>query len=322
MNPPDPIPPESQSPAALEPGDLALLFTIQRGSQWARAVACTVARRGVAFRLGDPRRAAAWLGALERLPFYKAGQFLFDLLEWEDFMLDGPPPPLAPLALNARSLQRIAQALNNLQSAIDGSQAEGAGPQPAAAGGGALKAVGAALAEVAAAAGLEVGAPGGEPPEDLPPLEAGFYLYQDVVLGVLASVLRVQTRSLRFEGLKEGQIFGQQLQRGGFTLLAAEGQELALAGAGREAGIVVPSEGLALSLPYPAAWVTLRLGAGAGVHLSAEALDAEQRRLAVVTGEGHPGELSSLHPPGPGISHVVLTAGGPARLVEVVIPVG
>ena len=27
-------------------------------------------------------------------PYYKGGQFLFDLLEWEDFMLDGEPPPL------------------------------------------------------------------------------------------------------------------------------------------------------------------------------------------------------------------------------------
>jgi hypothetical protein len=50
----------------------------------------------VVFRQDDPERASQLLQVLSPFPCYKAGQFLFDLLEWEDFMLDGPEPPIEP----------------------------------------------------------------------------------------------------------------------------------------------------------------------------------------------------------------------------------
>ena len=53
-----------------------------------------MARRGVAIRQTTPRRARAILDALAPWPFYKGGQFLFDLMEWEDMMIDGEPPPV------------------------------------------------------------------------------------------------------------------------------------------------------------------------------------------------------------------------------------
>jgi len=55
---------------------------------------------------------------LSPFPYYKAGQFLFDLLEWEDFMLDGPEPPIVPTVLDAASLGRLAQWLDELRSAL------------------------------------------------------------------------------------------------------------------------------------------------------------------------------------------------------------
>jgi len=38
-------------------------------------------------RRDEPERARGLLEALGVWPLYKGGQFLFDLLEWEDFML-------------------------------------------------------------------------------------------------------------------------------------------------------------------------------------------------------------------------------------------
>lgn len=141
--------------------DLALLELVRRGGDWLRGVLCTLARRGVAFRQSHPERAQALLDALAAHPFYKAGQFLFDLMEWEDFMLDGPPPPLVPTALDARSLQKLAELLASVRTHLDGA------PLPA---------------EFAIDANTF-----GAQDENLPPLEGGFYLYADVVLGALRS---------------------------------------------------------------------------------------------------------------------------------------
>jgi hypothetical protein len=172
--------------------DLAALAAVARGSEWLRGVACTLARRGVAFRQAHPARARAMLDALESSPLYKMGQFLFDLTEWEDFMVDGPPPPVMPATLDARALARLAGLLRQVQAHVEGN---GAAPD------GASSAASPAASPwpVVTLAGvtLEVqplAAPDGKEP--LPPLEAGFYLYQDVVLGVLRSVgplLRVAT---------------------------------------------------------------------------------------------------------------------------------
>jgi hypothetical protein len=110
-----------------------------------RSGLCTLARMGVALRKREPERATAWADQLSTHPMFKAGQFLFDLMEWEDFMIDGAPPPLAP-QLAADVAARVAEALN-LQD--------------------------------------QLGLPTAPQIEDLPPLQAGFYLYRDVVLGLI-----------------------------------------------------------------------------------------------------------------------------------------
>jgi hypothetical protein len=54
-------------------------------------VLCTLARRGGHVRETDPARARQILDELSRSPLYRGGQFLFDLLELEDFMVNGIP---------------------------------------------------------------------------------------------------------------------------------------------------------------------------------------------------------------------------------------
>jgi len=141
------------------PADLQLLDLIRGQDAMSRAALCTLARRGVAFRQAEPGRAAKWLDLLSPHPLFKGGQFLFDLLEWEDFMLDGPPPPVLGEAEVLALLQRIAKAL----SSIHGQPAD---PEP--------------VVEPAPSIGTA----------SLPPLESGFYLYRDVVLGALAYILQ------------------------------------------------------------------------------------------------------------------------------------
>jgi hypothetical protein len=145
-----------------EPRDIQLLESLKDGNRWLRGVLCTLARRGVALRRASPERGTAILDALATLPYYKGGQFLFDLLEIEDFMLDGPPPEILPTTLDAGSLQRLAAALRGVKRSLAGE-----GP-----------------VEETIGVAIEAGFANA----DLPPLEAGFYLYQDVVLGIWASV--------------------------------------------------------------------------------------------------------------------------------------
>ena len=167
--PAPPAPPPSASAAApteppsasagFAPADLLLLATIRRHDQALRAVLCTLARHGVALRRDAPGRSAAWLDALSPHPVFKGGQFLFDLLEWEDFMLDGDAPPTLDGPAVQHALDRLAAGLRSLAAGLD---------QPP----------GAALT-------IDIGAPAA-PGHALPALEAGFYLYHDVVLGALA----------------------------------------------------------------------------------------------------------------------------------------
>jgi hypothetical protein len=147
----------------LHPQDVKLLQSLKEGGGWLRAVLCTLARRGVLLRLNSPARAKTILDALSTLPYYKGGQFLFDLLEMEDFMLDGPVPEILPAALNSSALQRLAGALESVRASLDGN----------------------AVATPAVPVVIEGGATVGQ----LPAIEAGFYLYQDVVLGVWLSVV-------------------------------------------------------------------------------------------------------------------------------------
>jgi hypothetical protein len=95
-------------------------------------------------------------------PYYKGGQFLFDLLEWEDFMLDGEAPPLLDDAALLEALDRVTQVFRALSAALDGQAFEVPTPGPS--------------------ASLP------EPSADLPPLAGNAYLLPDVVLGVIAAV--------------------------------------------------------------------------------------------------------------------------------------
>lgn len=151
----------------LDPRDAAVLDVLARGSEWARAVACTLARRGGAFRRDHPERAKTVLEALRTSPLFKGGQFLFDLMEWEDFMLDGPPPPMMDTALDARALSRLAELVESARGHLDGAASGRPGE-----------------VQVDFVQELSDGPVDG----DLPELEPSLYLYEDVVLGVVRSV--------------------------------------------------------------------------------------------------------------------------------------
>lgn len=163
MPPPDDDP---TGPAPLDPRDAAVLDAIARGNEWTRAVACTLARRGGALRRDQPERASRILDALRPSPLFKGGQFLFDLMEWEDFMLDGPAPPVVDTALDARSLARLAELLESVRGHLDGAVSVGGEGLP-----------------------IDVEpSPRDEPvEEELPELEPSLYLYEDVVLGAVRS---------------------------------------------------------------------------------------------------------------------------------------
>jgi hypothetical protein len=165
MTEPPRLPPAPASSKDEE--DRALLEWLQRGSGWLRAVTCTLARRGARFRRDEPERARTLLAELSRSPLCKAGQFLFDLLEWEDFMLDGSAPAALSTTLDAAALNRVAGMLRAVQSHLDGAAPAAETPL---------------LALYASATATEADG-------ELPPLEGGFYLYHDVLLGILQSAL-------------------------------------------------------------------------------------------------------------------------------------
>lgn len=147
----------------LNPADLELLAGLGRANEWTRSLLCTLARRGTWLRQSEPERARALLAAVAAWPWYKAGQFFFDLLEWEDFMVDGPAPADFAGAVDDVALKRLVRLLRLLAFQLDGSLSEWQEDSSGQAG----------AAAVAA--------------EHLPALEPGYYLYQDVVLGVLLS---------------------------------------------------------------------------------------------------------------------------------------
>jgi hypothetical protein len=137
--------PRSRLTDPLTPVDRNLLALLADHTVVQRAILCTFARIGVAWRQLEADRTQAWLTQLEPHPFYKGGQFLFDLLEVEDFMLDGPPPPV----VSDSELIAVAS-------------------------------------RIAAATGIEMPVSAVQASLDaLPPLEPGFYLYRDVLLGIV-----------------------------------------------------------------------------------------------------------------------------------------
>jgi hypothetical protein len=158
-------------PAAFGPADLKLVAALRQHNAALRVVLCTLARRGAALRRDEPARAQAWIDTLGPHPYYKGGQFLFDLLEWEDFMLDGEPTaPLDDAALSA-ALSQYAQMLRALGTAIAQTPA------------------GAPVAAAPSAILVQAG-------PALPPLSGSLYLYPDVVLGLISMITRGPTGPL------------------------------------------------------------------------------------------------------------------------------
>ncbi|MFF9642909.1 hypothetical protein [Kitasatospora aureofaciens] len=186
-------------PDPLTTTDRQALAFLTRTNSGLRACLCTLARHGVDLREREPDRAQALLATLAPWPLYKAGQFLFDLMEWEDFMVDGDPPPLvspdhilAQVGLPLRWLATSATATTpGLVRALPVQNTAAALDLPIrwfvatarAALEGAADDLTRLLPRPFPAPPSEAALP--EDPEDLPPLEAGFYLYQDVVLGAL-----------------------------------------------------------------------------------------------------------------------------------------
>jgi Lamin Tail Domain len=192
----EPTPDADRSAAVIEPhpDDRAQLEAIRGANAWVRGLACTLARRGVAFRQADAARSRALLDALSTWPAYRAGQLLFDLLELEDFMVDGEQPDVVLTTLPPAALHRLGELLRAVQRYLDGAQPDRVAIAVAPAAlqrvTGLLRAVKRHLDGALRGHDGQVAAPH-PPPADLaatlPPLEAGFYLYDDVVLGLWAS---------------------------------------------------------------------------------------------------------------------------------------
>ena len=148
----------------LEPEDIAKLVAIQDSNKGLRAILCTLARRGIAFRQNHPERARAILRTLSIYPFYKGGQFLFDLMEWEDFMLDGPPPEIVSIDFLGTWPESISNLFKALENYLNPTSNESLPP---------VQTDGQNLSFSES---------------QLPVLESSFYLYKDIVLGWFTSL--------------------------------------------------------------------------------------------------------------------------------------
>jgi hypothetical protein len=203
---PPPADPTATGP--LTPTDHRALGFLAQVNDCLRQCLCTLARHGVALRRRDPERARVLLDTFRPWPLYKGGQFLFDLMEWEDLMVDGAPPPLmsAEQIVSACTMpvQWLAAAAKTPAATryVPGQRTAAALDLPLR-----LLAATARTAVLGAAQDLTdlLGAPTTQAETDddtadttapepnaegtdaeLPPLEAGFYLYEDIALGILA----------------------------------------------------------------------------------------------------------------------------------------
>lgn len=176
--------------SALRDGDRAALGFADGLNARLREVLCTLARRGAAIRQDDPQRARQILDALAPWPFYKGGQFLFDLLEWEDFMIDGEPPATMSRATFGKLLDLPVSWVDAAFAAID---THAPGPvRPIIANPPVRWLTATAQSTLHGVVRGLTGliAPSDTPDTDrgaddtLPPLQGGFYLYEDVVLGL------------------------------------------------------------------------------------------------------------------------------------------
>ena len=127
----------------------------------------TLARRGTALRQQSPDRAFELLQLLSPHPFYKGGQFLFDLLEWKILLSTGRRRIQSNTILDTDSVRAISGVLRGLKGYLDGALPRDMN----------------VITSLDPMSFVTTG-------EDLPPLEPGFYLYQDIVLGLLNAVIQ------------------------------------------------------------------------------------------------------------------------------------
>lgn len=161
------------------PSDKLLFAQIERATAGARTLLCTLGRLGKAFRLDESARAGMILLASEAHPVYKGGRLLFDLLELEDLMLDGPQP-------EALDQQSVTAALRSTIGAFAGL----------------VRVLHEFAGDISRESRTHDAVPGTNLPpraaeqEDasmrvLPELDASEYLYDLVVLGILSELSRM-----------------------------------------------------------------------------------------------------------------------------------
>ncbi|MFF8906229.1 hypothetical protein [Streptomyces olivaceoviridis] len=208
--PPPPPPADPTATGPLTPTDHRAFAFLGHVNSSLRQCLCTLARHGVALRREAPERARLLLDTVRPWPLYKGGQFLFDLMEWEDLMVDGDPPPVMSteriVAACTLPVQLIAAATVEapvVTKLVPGQRTTAALDLPLR-----LLTTTARSTLLSAAQDLtDLLGPGADPDDDadddagyatdpepvtddtgaeLPPLEAGFYLYEDIALGALS----------------------------------------------------------------------------------------------------------------------------------------
>ena len=214
----------------LLPEDVETLLAIAQANDWLRAALHTLARRGTALRQQAPDRAFELLQLLSPHPFYKAGQFLFDLLEWEDFIVDGPPPDSIDTIMNTESVRAVSAVLRGLKGYLDGALPRDMN----------------VITSLDPMSFVTTG-------EDLPPLEPGFYLYQDIVLGLLNTVIQRRPLCLTVDPaqIDEDSLLVLPCDANGFELSAPDHTHLTciLDAAANNVVLLLPDDELRVSLP-------------------------------------------------------------------------
>ncbi|MEU3824120.1 hypothetical protein AB0F36_02205 [Streptomyces sp. NPDC029080] len=206
-----PPPPSSADPTDAGPltsTDHRAFAFLDHVNSGLRQCLCTLARHGVALRRDAPERARLLLDTVRPWPLYKGGQFLFDLMEWEDLMVDGDPPPLMStermVAACTLPVQLMAAAATEkvptVAKLVPGQRTTAALDLPlrllAVTARSTLLGVAQDLTDLLGPRATDDDAGYATDPEpvtdytvtELPPLEAGFYLYEDVVLGALSAL--------------------------------------------------------------------------------------------------------------------------------------
>jgi hypothetical protein len=149
-------------------GDAQLVSRLAQTTQGTRAFLCALGRRGKWLFRDEPARAEALLAAVQPHPVYKAGRILFDLLELEDLMLDGPAPASEPEG-EAKAIQALLAGIERFNAVLGGGVA-----QPA-------EAVAPVLSGTSS-----------PPPGGWPELSSADYLFDLVVMGLLSQASQAQ----------------------------------------------------------------------------------------------------------------------------------